>query len=80
MYCEICVMLLIITDVLYSLHYFFILMCMAFSSSSLICMFQPRLNSIVFFCLDSSLYANHVFNVFDHDRDGKVSFEVILFL
>ncbi|XP_027040279.1 Kv channel-interacting protein 1-like isoform X2 [Pocillopora damicornis] len=24
---------------------------------------------------DSSLYANHVFNVFDHDRDGKVSFE-----
>lgn len=24
---------------------------------------------------DSSLYANHVFNVFDQDRDGKVSFE-----
>lgn len=27
--------------------------------------------------LDSSLYANHVFNVFDNDKDGKVSFEVI---
>lgn len=24
---------------------------------------------------DSSLYANHIFNVFDNDRDGKVSFE-----
>ncbi|KAL9983455.1 hypothetical protein ACROYT_G005630 [Oculina patagonica] len=24
---------------------------------------------------DSSLYANHVFNVFDNDKDGKVSFE-----
>ncbi|XP_068709625.1 neuronal calcium sensor 1-like isoform X1 [Montipora capricornis] len=24
---------------------------------------------------DSSLYANHVFNVFDQDKDGKVSFE-----
>ena len=26
--------------------------------------------------VDSSLYANYVFNVFDNDRDGKVSFEV----
>lgn len=26
--------------------------------------------------IDSSLYAIHVFNVFDQDRDGKVSFEV----
>ena len=31
------------------------------------------------FYLDSSLYANHVFNVFDQDRDGKVSFEVTFF-
>ncbi|XP_022782895.1 calsenilin-like [Stylophora pistillata] len=33
------------------------------------------LGSTFVFCLDSSLYANHIFNVFDHDRDGKVSFE-----
>ena len=51
------------------------------SASTLVCMFQLEWYSMtdyLFFCLhvDSSLYANYVFNVFDNDRDGKVSFEV----
>ena len=27
-------------------------------------------------CLDSSAYAHYVFNTFDHDRNGSLSFEV----
>lgn len=45
-----------------------------------VCRVQIELNCLLFVCvdLDASAYAHYVFNTFDHDHNGSISFEVRL--